>query len=171
MKKASKFAAWLSEAQRPPFVLLTDWREVKPCTEAAALQSPQNRPAFTVVLAEGPRQFERASAWAQGFSLNTDPVHVCRDIGLPKAFFSVLVRRLLTQGSPSLRLGLQHRHAELIEAAARPLPNCGERPRQQERGVSLEGAKEQLAVQNVRTVQQPAGRYGLGHHEQAGTEA
>jgi hypothetical protein len=29
LKKAHKFAAWLAKAQRPPYILLTDWREAK----------------------------------------------------------------------------------------------------------------------------------------------
>jgi len=101
IKKANKFAMWLAEAQRQPFVLLTDWREVKPCTEAIADVRPQGRtgPSLTVVLAEEPRQFERASAWAQGFPPHVDPVHVCQDLGPPRAFIAKLANSLRSRAA------------------------------------------------------------------------
>jgi len=96
-KKASTFAMWLAHTQRAPFVLLTDWREVKPCMEAVAQQPPHNQPALTVVLAELPRQFDRASAWAQDHWLNyASPVCVCKDLGHPKVFFAQLVHKFLS---------------------------------------------------------------------------
>merc|ERR1719284_57455 len=55
LKKAAKYAAWLEQAQRPPYALLTDWREVKPCLDAAKLHPPRNHPVFTVILCELPK--------------------------------------------------------------------------------------------------------------------
>jgi hypothetical protein len=90
LKKAGKYAAWLEQAQRPPYALLTDWREVKPCLQAANLHSPRNQPVFTVILCELPKHYERASAWAQALPARNDPVHICRDIRLLKGLLREL---------------------------------------------------------------------------------
>lgn len=93
LKKAGKFATWLTHAPAQPFVLLTDWREVKPCMQAVA-QCPANRPALTVVLGELPQHFERASAWAQSLPVGADPVDVINQLGCPKAFMADVANRL-----------------------------------------------------------------------------
>jgi hypothetical protein len=99
LKKAAKYAAWLEQAQRPPYALLTDWREVKPCLQAAALHPPRNQPVFTVILCELPKHYERASAWAQALPARHDPVRICRDIGLLKGLLQELAGQLLA-GAP-----------------------------------------------------------------------
>jgi hypothetical protein len=95
LKKASKFSMWLSQDQRQPFALLTDWREVKPCIQAVSAHPPQNRPAFTVVLCEVQRHYERASAWAQSLPPRADPVHVCKDSRLLRLFLADLRDRVI----------------------------------------------------------------------------
>lgn len=64
-KKSKKFEEWLEGNQGTPYILLADWREVKPCLQVAVEQLPCNRPVYTLVLAEVPSQHERAVAWAQ----------------------------------------------------------------------------------------------------------
>mmetsp|Transcript_90395 Transcript_90395/g.256013 ORF Transcript_90395/g.256013 Transcript_90395/m.256013 type:complete len:350 (+) Transcript_90395:82-1131(+) len=87
LKKASKFDMWLAKAQRPPFVLLTDWREVKPCLQAASQEHLCNQPVFTVVLCEeSQKHFDRAANWAEGLPPRQDPVHVCRDLSFLLSF-------------------------------------------------------------------------------------
>lgn len=95
MKKASKFAAWLGQKQRPPLVLLTDWREVKPCLQAASEQPPRNRPALVLVLCDVPAQYERAKAWARTCPPGTEKVRVIKDIGLPRDLLAGLLSELL----------------------------------------------------------------------------
>mmetsp|Transcript_126385 Transcript_126385/g.252557 ORF Transcript_126385/g.252557 Transcript_126385/m.252557 type:complete len:518 (-) Transcript_126385:145-1698(-) len=94
MKKANKFGLWLDHAQRPPFALLTDWREVKPCLQTISLQPPSNRPACTMVLCTMGPQFERAAAWAQTLPPRTDPVMVCRDLSSPKELLAIFASHL-----------------------------------------------------------------------------
>mmetsp|Transcript_55389 Transcript_55389/g.171575 ORF Transcript_55389/g.171575 Transcript_55389/m.171575 type:complete len:397 (+) Transcript_55389:66-1256(+) len=106
LKKAAKFALWLRNAQRPPFILLTDWREVKPCLMAAAEQHTTNQPTFTVVLCEEPRCFERASAWAQSLLPRGDPVHVCPDLTLLQNFLKQVSARSAASVAPPLPPGL-----------------------------------------------------------------
>lgn len=95
MKKASKFAAWLASKQRPPLVLLTDWREAKPCLQAASEQPLQNQPAITLVLCDVPAQFERAQAWAHSGPAGSEKVRVIRDVGLPRELLAELLPELL----------------------------------------------------------------------------
>mmetsp|Transcript_1277 Transcript_1277/g.3305 ORF Transcript_1277/g.3305 Transcript_1277/m.3305 type:complete len:341 (+) Transcript_1277:68-1090(+) len=103
LKKAAKYAAWLEQAPRSPYALLTDWREVKPCLEAAALHPPRNQPAFTVILCDIPKHYERASAWAQSLPARHDPVRVCRDMGLLKGLLQELAGQLLRSRTAMLR--------------------------------------------------------------------
>jgi len=91
-KKASQFDAWLAHAQRPPYVLLTDWREAKPCLGAVAQRHRNNRPMLTMVLCEGRRQCARARTWVQSLP-GPDVVHVCVDLGSPRAFVRDVLKR------------------------------------------------------------------------------
>merc|ERR1719221_2572452 len=86
LKKASKFEKWLAEEQRPPYVLLTDWRELKPCIKAAGQQQPENRPMYTVALCERPFHFYGATQWVMSLPPNDAPIDVRYDVGPPKAF-------------------------------------------------------------------------------------
>jgi hypothetical protein len=105
LKKAAKYSAWLEQAQRPPYALLTDWREVKPCLQAAALHPPRNQPVFTVVLCELPKHYERASAWAQALPARQDPVRICKDVGLLEGLLQELAGQLLAGAAVRSRLG------------------------------------------------------------------
>eukprot|EP00405_Crypthecodinium_cohnii_P050044 CAMPEP_0206605410 /NCGR_PEP_ID=MMETSP0325_2-20121206/50398_1 /ASSEMBLY_ACC=CAM_ASM_000347 /TAXON_ID=2866 /ORGANISM="Crypthecodinium cohnii, Strain Seligo" /LENGTH=306 /DNA_ID=CAMNT_0054120947 /DNA_START=19 /DNA_END=936 /DNA_ORIENTATION=+ len=64
LKKAVKFSAWLRSGQRQPYILVADWREVKPCMDALQEESDCNQPRDIVVLAESARVLERAELWA-----------------------------------------------------------------------------------------------------------
>lgn len=63
LKKASGFGRWVAREQHPPFVLLTDWREAKPCMSIVS-QSRVNTPRLAAVYTEQERQFRQASQWA-----------------------------------------------------------------------------------------------------------
>lgn len=95
LKKASKFAVWLRSAQRPPYVLLTDWRELKPCINTAKQVHISNQPTFTIVFCKDARHYERASAWAKSLPPRADPVHVCKDLTFLKAFLADLATRVV----------------------------------------------------------------------------
>lgn len=92
-KKASKFAVWLWSAQRPPYILLTDWRELKPCINTAKQVHISNQPTFTVVFCQEARLHERASAWAKSLPPRADPVHVCKDLTFLKTFLADVAKR------------------------------------------------------------------------------
>lgn len=86
LKKASKFEKWLVQEHRPPFVLLTDWKEVKPCTQIASLQAQPMQLSFAIAWCESELDFNRVSSWLRNQPARSYPVHVWRDIGCPRSF-------------------------------------------------------------------------------------
>jgi len=101
LKKASKYGDWLRKGQRPPYILLTDWREVKPCLGIASQVMLSNQPTFTVVLCEEQSHFDRAHAWAGALPRRADPVHVCKDLNFLKAFLNKYSARMASGGPTS----------------------------------------------------------------------
>eukprot|EP00931_Biecheleriopsis_adriatica_P071079 TRINITY_DN44933_c0_g1_i1.p1 TRINITY_DN44933_c0_g1~~TRINITY_DN44933_c0_g1_i1.p1 ORF type:complete len:276 (+),score=64.25 TRINITY_DN44933_c0_g1_i1:83-910(+) len=67
LKKASKFLDWWTYNADRPLVLLTDWREAKPCVEGMHLSGRHvnaNCPLGICIFTKMPQVFKRASAWA-----------------------------------------------------------------------------------------------------------
>jgi hypothetical protein len=126
VKKATKFAAWLADGQRQPCVLLTDWREAKPCLETAALQPPTNRPVATVVLCEQGQQFKRASAWTQTVSRDLGLVHVCQDAGSQNTILTELLACLLRAAAASAGLSVGEKAPGGVPGPVPAVP--GQRP-------------------------------------------
>jgi hypothetical protein len=91
IKKANKFAMWLLTARCKPFVLVTDWREVKPCLQVLEPQPMENQPVFTMVLCDACRNnYERAQQWASSLPPRKDPVHVVSSLDFLSSFTSTL---------------------------------------------------------------------------------
>merc|ERR1719401_269603 len=78
-KKARQLGRWVERAPRPPFVLVTDWREAQPCLQAIATHAHQNSPCLTVVLCASGRQFNRAIAWRQTLGPEVGEIYVCEE--------------------------------------------------------------------------------------------
>mmetsp|Transcript_80700 Transcript_80700/g.261571 ORF Transcript_80700/g.261571 Transcript_80700/m.261571 type:complete len:308 (-) Transcript_80700:174-1097(-) len=94
-RKALKYAAWLSHTHHPPYVLLTSWREVKPCLEALQEQGGQPRPFLTVVLTESRRVYEKACIWAERMRVDSpqDLILIVEEME-PHALVAQLVREV-----------------------------------------------------------------------------
>jgi len=112
MRKAAKLSTWLDRTRRatPPFVLLVSWREVKPCIEVFTTQPNGTRPAYIVVLADTPKVFDKASAWAnsvQGLEAEV-PVVVAQDFDSMRVLLAVVVAEDLQLG-PETQCGLTQR--------------------------------------------------------------
>uniref|UniRef100_A0A7S0FL78 Uncharacterized protein n=1 Tax=Pyrodinium bahamense TaxID=73915 RepID=A0A7S0FL78_9DINO len=116
LKKANKFAAWLAKSQRPPYILLTDWRELKPCLSYASQEHLSNQPVFTVVLCEDPEKkpFGRAAAWAERVGPRPDPVHVCKDLDFLLAFLDKLGGCPRPAKEPPTPIALEPRIAQAL---------------------------------------------------------
>lgn len=93
LKKAGQFGLWIERAQRPLYVLITDWREAQPCIQALEHHKGRNFPILTVVLCESPRQYSRASEWARRLTSNVGPVHVCDRNKIPQNLLAGLIHR------------------------------------------------------------------------------
>jgi len=103
LKKAAQFSTWASAACRAPFVLLTNWREAKPCI-AAAQQYPWSRPVNTVVICEQPVQYMRARAWLESDPLLGQHVQVVDESSCPRQLVLDMLSRLSRHILPQLQV-------------------------------------------------------------------
>lgn len=92
-RKASRFIEWTDKGALP-YILLTDWREVKQCVDSISLTCQQDRPVFTVVMTEEKKQYDRALRWVECLPHRPDPVYVCRTFDSPKIFVDGLLAQL-----------------------------------------------------------------------------
>jgi hypothetical protein len=94
LRKAMQFEDWSRRPGTMPYILLTDWREAKPCMEILARRNLQTQPVFTVVICSARGQYGRASRWAESRSEDsTTPVYICQHLECPHS----LVYGLLAQ--------------------------------------------------------------------------
>lgn len=93
LKKANQFSLWVQQAARPPFILVTDWREAQPCMQFLTQQASSNQPVGTVVVCDSTRQLGRASEWAQGLPQWAGPVATCERGRVPPTLLDGLIFR------------------------------------------------------------------------------
>lgn len=128
LKKAQKFATWVASATQQPYVLLSDWREIKPCVQVIAQYATHNFPAMIVVCLDQPKQYKRVAEWAstlaqQGFR---EHVQIIRDLSelsglLPKMVGSTSVgtAAAAAASSPSLQAPAVEASTTLVAQLAR----------------------------------------------------
>lgn len=95
LRKACHFEAWCRRQSTIPYILLTDWREAKPCMEVVVGLKAEQRPVFMVVICEVSRERTRATRWAQ--SLATDaatPLYIHHNIDSQYSLVDGLIARL-----------------------------------------------------------------------------
>jgi len=90
-RKAWKFAEWIAQAGQSPYGLLADWKEVKPCLEAAVWCPPSSHPAFVVIYDDMPKSRERATAWVWARHYPAVPMRILADVDLLKFCLNGLV--------------------------------------------------------------------------------
>jgi len=71
LKKAKHFHDW-AMSNRNPYLLITDWREVKHCLET---MDTIKRPIFTAVFCNDEKQHKKAQRWTSKLAKRVDPVH------------------------------------------------------------------------------------------------
>mmetsp|Transcript_131831 Transcript_131831/g.263085 ORF Transcript_131831/g.263085 Transcript_131831/m.263085 type:complete len:286 (+) Transcript_131831:57-914(+) len=106
LKKGAQFSTWAAAACRAPFVLLTNWREAKPCM-AAAQQYPWSYPVFTVVICEQHVQYMRARAWLENDPRLAQHVQVVDDSACPRLLVLEMLSRLSRNGLPQVQHATQ----------------------------------------------------------------
>jgi len=94
LRKAKNFEDWSCNPGTMPYVLVTDWREVKHCVASLQWRKPQARPVFTVVMVDSTRQYNRATKWAQLFVRHTVDLYICQPVTDLHAFVSGLFAQL-----------------------------------------------------------------------------
>lgn len=91
LKKARQFGSWMDRALRPPFVLVTDWREAQPCIQAISQHKGRNCPVMTVVICDSKRQLSRASEWASRLGPEVGAVQVFEKDAIPTSLLAGLI--------------------------------------------------------------------------------
>lgn len=82
LRKALEFKDWCCTFDMSPYILLTDWREAKPCMEIVRGLKAERQPVFMMVICEVSRERTRATRWAQSLSMDPcPPVYVHHDMG------------------------------------------------------------------------------------------
>jgi len=93
-KKAKQFNLWIQRAVRPIYILITDWREAQPCTQAISDHFSHNRPIMTIVLCDSHRQAGRALEWANNRAPgDCGPVRVCNRENIQPNLINGLLRK------------------------------------------------------------------------------
>jgi len=92
LKKAAKLGDWSAKQCRALYVLVTDWRELKPCLDIFKQEDSTNHPSFTVVVCANPRSFEKASQWARRIS--PCRLHLCKGVEPVEKFIAALAQHL-----------------------------------------------------------------------------
>jgi len=97
LRKAMHFSMWLSEHSRscPDYVLLTDWREVKPCIVALNKRDSTDQPHCIIVLCDTAKQLSKASTWAKCHAKDSAlDVYVRKSVELTPSSFAALAKQI-----------------------------------------------------------------------------
>ncbi|OLP79100.1 hypothetical protein AK812_SmicGene40657 [Symbiodinium microadriaticum] len=77
MKKAVKYEAWMKRTNNKFHVLITDWREAKPCIHAVGeSQQEDSWPEMVIILCDLPKSHENAVQWAGRQTTIKTPIRV-----------------------------------------------------------------------------------------------
>lgn len=63
LKKSTNYARWCENHGSTPHILVTNWREAKPCVLAMQAGPNASWPSVMIVLCETPRDVQRVSRW------------------------------------------------------------------------------------------------------------
>lgn len=82
MKSAARFTAWAAKPKLPPYVLLSGWREIKPCMQTLVQRGAYRPPAMIIVFPEQVNHYERVVSWAQQLAAQDfkERVHLLQDV-------------------------------------------------------------------------------------------
>jgi len=118
MKKSQQFTMWLATKQKPAYFLVADWRETKPCIDALEEADATHWPFRVIVLCDTPKQFKKASHWAECYShaLMYD-VHVCSSSDPFLSLFAALAGP-----PPELRVRLPFKNEDEEKPGASQIP-------------------------------------------------
>jgi len=96
LRKAKNFSLWIQKESRPPYMLITNWREAQPCMEAVESSPCSTRPVSMIVMCDSARQYHHVHKWASE-SQNTSMVHVYERDCMPANLIADLVNAVFCQ--------------------------------------------------------------------------
>lgn len=76
MKKAVKYETWMKRSNSRTHVLITDWREAKPCLQAMQDGGQREWPETMIILCDLPKSHENAVSWAAKQDVSKCKLHV-----------------------------------------------------------------------------------------------
>jgi len=98
LRNAGLFEKWLAATKQSDYVLLTGWREVKPCI-ATLMECDVTEQPFKIILqCDTPKELYKARTWVQQYSTlrahHMPDVHVCSSLEPFPSFFAELVQQI-----------------------------------------------------------------------------
>mmetsp|Transcript_146663 Transcript_146663/g.408612 ORF Transcript_146663/g.408612 Transcript_146663/m.408612 type:complete len:284 (+) Transcript_146663:72-923(+) len=84
VKKAGKFDGSALGPSHLSYLLLTDWREVKPFIDFVLRECPERLPVLTVVLCTSAKQHTRVQQWAASLGGCAGPIYTLMEAESPK---------------------------------------------------------------------------------------
>mmetsp|Transcript_1666 Transcript_1666/g.6555 ORF Transcript_1666/g.6555 Transcript_1666/m.6555 type:complete len:309 (+) Transcript_1666:83-1009(+) len=94
LKKARQFDHWIERNPKANYILLTDWREAKPCADALNDRLGKcGAPMMTIVICDIVRQVSRAVQWAQSMGSEGGSVWVVVRGSIPTSLLDGLIFR------------------------------------------------------------------------------
>eukprot|EP00419_Tripos_fusus_P019568 CAMPEP_0172739468 /NCGR_PEP_ID=MMETSP1074-20121228/122619_1 /TAXON_ID=2916 /ORGANISM="Ceratium fusus, Strain PA161109" /LENGTH=333 /DNA_ID=CAMNT_0013569353 /DNA_START=1 /DNA_END=1002 /DNA_ORIENTATION=+ len=171
LKKAHHFVQW-SSGVTGPYVLLTDWREVKACNEAVTLHGVEGRPICTSVFCINANQQLRAKRWLSSLPERRDPIHIegelsaaeapvthllqqaraalCKDVQTPAV--PLLLTELIKNGPNSLRTSCGLQVAQPKKNQEVPLSRLSIHPMEDNMQTAQKAQHPTLAKKDVATL-------------------
>lgn len=117
-KKVTGFKKWIAEVAIPPSVLLTDWREAKPCVEV--LDKSQTTFKVVIVYVSDDKQLRAASKWAQALPAQ-EHVRIIRSRSDPKDFTAHVMRSVHSAAGREVMAQWHCRPASSVEPKKPPV--------------------------------------------------
>mmetsp|Transcript_39518 Transcript_39518/g.91356 ORF Transcript_39518/g.91356 Transcript_39518/m.91356 type:complete len:296 (+) Transcript_39518:110-997(+) len=101
-KTSCKFKAWQDDVKTSLCMLVTDWRQLKPCMDIFE-EEPRRQPDVVVLLCEQNKIFLKACAWNESRSAAPFPVHVLttEDANWTHKLEQVCLQLQLSRAEPS----------------------------------------------------------------------
>jgi len=121
LKKAKQFSLWAERVARPPFMLVADWREAKPCIKVICGTECCNKPFLTVIVCTSLQQHSRASLWAQSLPASAGPISICEASLELQATVPTFVQQFFTR-PPAQVSAVQHDGGISVRAKALAAP-------------------------------------------------
>lgn len=94
LRTVHTYAQWLARSHREPFVLLSRWREAKPCLDASERLGKHAWPLLTLVQCIDEHQVLRVRKWAQEKATSQFLIFAAANLGPPHMLVATMLEAL-----------------------------------------------------------------------------